>query len=286
MARDSKPCQLRQPCSTFEQILPLLNRKDREQTGLFWAEGCRSLFAAREQGWRIRAIVVCSRLLRSRHAWAELQRCDFPVIRTSRDEFALLSRRVEPDGIGVVCEQRWSRLIEQRPKGNDLWVCLDAIRTPGNLGTILRTCAAVGAQGVMLVGGEVDPYEPAVVRASMGALFKTQLIRTSGKALAAWKGHCGLPPVRFIGTSPSAPIDYLSVNYRGPLVLTMGSERSGLRERQIALCDELVRLPMTGIVDSLNLAVATSIVLYQARGAQTAMPRHHLERAAAWSDDP
>ncbi|MFI5385615.1 MAG: TrmH family RNA methyltransferase [Fimbriimonadales bacterium] len=250
----------------LNQILPLLDRNEREQTGLFWAEGCRSFFSALEHRWMIRTVVYCPKLLRSRLAWDSIHRLgmsrSLPIVRLCPEEFQLLTRRAEPDGIGVVCEQRWSRLIDQHPVEGDVWVALDSIRTPGNLGTILRTCAATGAQGVMLIGGEVDAYDPAVIRASMGTFFATNLIRTSARALAGWKSRRNT--VLFIGTSPSAKLDYRQLSYQTPLVLMMGSERTGLRERQSALCDRMVRLPMTDQVDSLNLAVATGLMLYEA----------------------
>ncbi|HVT11587.1 MAG TPA: RNA methyltransferase [Fimbriimonadaceae bacterium] len=248
---------------TLDSTLPLLDRPHRERTQLFWAEGCRSFFSALENEWAVRAVVYSPKLLRSRDLWERLRGLRMPVLRASPDQFALLTRRTEPDGVGVVCEQRWSRLIDEEARPGDVWVALDGARTPGNLGTILRTCAAVGARGVMLVGGEADPYDPASIRASMGAVFATRLIRTSAKALAGWKSR---RDVRFVGTSPAARLDYREPAYRTPLVLMMGSERSGLRDRQIALCDQVVSLPMTARVDSLNLAVATSVMLYAVMG--------------------
>lgn len=250
----------RQPFEpTLDSILPLLDRAERQRSGLFWAEGCRSFFSALQYGWTVRAVVVCPRLLRSREAWCRLRSLRVPILRVTVEQFALLTKRHEPDGIGVVCDQRWSRLIDQEPSPGDVWIALDSIRTPGNVGTIFRTGAAVGVAGVMLIGGEIDPFDPAAIRASMGALFSTRLILTSAKALAGWKSR---RDVLFVGTSPVARLDYRVAQYRTPLVLMMGSERTGMRERQIALCDQMVRLPMSSKVDSLNLAVATSVMLY------------------------
>lgn len=250
----------RQPFEpSLDSIIALLDRTERERSGLFWAEGCRSFFSALQYGWTVQAIVICPKLLRSREAWSRLPSQRVPILRVTVEQFAVLSRRNEPDGIGVVCEQRWSRLIDQEARHGDVWIALDEVRTPGNFGTILRTGAAVGTAGVMLIGGELDAFDPAAIRASMGALFATRLVRTSAKALAGWKER---RHVLFVGTSPEARLDYREAHYRTPLVLMMGSERTGLRDRQIALCDQVVRLPMTSKVDSLNLAVATSIMLY------------------------
>lgn len=262
MARHASPCPASRPSSlTFEQIASLLDRHDRDRTRLFWAEGCRSFFSALENGWDIRSIIYCPRLLSSRPAWERLRRLGTPSLELSSEEFGHLTRRAEPDGVGVVCAQHWERLIEQPARRGDVWVALDSIRTPGNLGTIFRTCAAVGARGVMVIGGEIDAFDPAVIRSSMGAIFSVDLIRTSARALAGWKSR---RQVLFVGASPAGSLDYRQACYRSPLVLMMGSERSGLRERQIALCDQIVSLPMTPRVDSLNLAVAAGLMLYEA----------------------
>jgi RNA methyltransferase, TrmH family len=267
MARRSSRGPTRHTCSTFEHLLPLLEREHRDRMGLFWAEGCRSLFSAVRHDWPIVCTVSCPPLVRSHHVARELKslaRRGVPSVSLSQDEFSQLSRRLEPDGVGVVCEQRWHPLIGQHPRQGDTWVALDSVRTPGNLGTIFRTCAATGAQGVMLIGGEADPYEPGTIRASMGAIFSVKLVRTSARALTGWKGR---RHVQFVGASPSAQTDYRQAQYRTPLVLMMGSERIGLRDRQVALCDQMVRLPMTNEVDSLNVAVATSVLLYASTSA-------------------
>jgi TrmH family RNA methyltransferase len=139
-------------------------------------------------------------------------------------------------------------------------VALDAIQYPGNLGTILRTCDATGAAGVILLGATSDPYDPESVRASVGAIFSLQLARASPAEFAAWKRERG---ISVAGTSPAAALDYRAAAYAPPVVLLMGCERSGLPPALQALCDVLVRIPMVGRSDSLNLAVATSLMLYE-----------------------
>jgi TrmH family RNA methyltransferase len=147
------------------------------------------------------------------------------------------------------------------------WVALEAIHSPGNLGTILRTCDAVGAAGVILLGEAADPYDPATVRASMGSLFAQRLVRATPAELLAWKQRHGC---RLIGTSPAGTVDYRELIYRPPMVLFMGSERHGLPAVHQTLCDEMVRIPMVGAADSLNLAVATSVMLYEVFGRRQA----------------
>ena len=156
--------------------------------------------------------------------------------------------------------QQWLSLEEIQPGAGDLWVALDEVADPGNLGTILRTHDAVGGKGVILLGHATDPYDPSAARASMGALFSQCLVRASFEEFSAWKQKLNIP---LIGTSDSAQIDYQKIHYPASMVLLMGSERQGLDEAHIRLCDSMVRIPMVGTSDSLNLAVATAVVLYE-----------------------
>ena len=147
-----------------------------------------------------------------------------------------------------------------RPDAELCWIALDAAQDPGNLGTILRTGDAVGAAGVILLGHAADPYDPAALRASMGAVFSQRLVRANFEDLVRWKERNG---AALIGTSDAAPTDYQAVRYPRPAILLMGSEREGLSQEQQAACDHLARIPMVGHSDSLNLAVATAVMLYE-----------------------
>jgi TrmH family RNA methyltransferase len=141
-------------------------------------------------------------------------------------------------------------------------VALEAIRDPGNLGTIIRTADAVGASGVTLVGSSCDPYSREAVRASMGSIFNVPLVRLSQESFlalaAAWKGDV-------VGTHLSGREDFRAVPYRAPALLAMGSEGPGLSPELAGACSRLVKIPMAGRLDSLNLAVATALMLYEIR---------------------
>jgi TrmH family RNA methyltransferase len=191
------------------------------------------------------------------------------MIEVTADIFQSLATKEHAQGIGIVARQRWLELAHIRPEAGQCWVALDTVQYPGNLGTILRTCDAVGAAGVILLGNTTDPYDPAGVRASMGAIFSQRLARASFAEFAAW---CRRHSLTVVGTSPAAARDYQAVAYQAPLVLLMGSEPRGLSREQQALCDVVVNIPMVGWSDSLNLAVATGLMLYevfnQQRGLQ------------------
>ena len=136
---------------------------------------------------------------------------------------------------------------------------MSRVQSLGNFGTLLRTSAASGAAGFILLGQQIDPYEPVVVRATMGALFKQTLVRTNVERFRHWlqKHHLAV-----IGASPDGVVEYDQVRYTRPTVLLLGNERSGLTDEQRSLCQQIVRIPMVDGTDSLNLAVAGSLLLY------------------------
>ena len=140
------------------------------------------------------------------------------------------------------------------------WVALDRVRDPGNLGTILRTADAAAAAGVILIDDCTDPYSVEAVRASMGAVFNVCLVQATA---AEFSSFCQIWQGSVIGTALPASIDYRQADWSSPLLLLMGNEQAGLSEEMMGLCTQLVRLPMKGRSDSLNLAVATGICLYE-----------------------
>jgi TrmH family RNA methyltransferase len=143
-----------------------------------------------------------------------------------------------------------------------VWIALESVRDPGNLGTIVRTADAAGAAGVILVGDTVDPFSVEAVRATMGSVFAVPLARANRgefqKLALAWPGT-------IVGTHLSATTDYRKTDYRTPVLLVMGGEQAGLSAETAALAKTLVKIPMAGKADSLNLAVATAIMLFEIR---------------------
>jgi RNA methyltransferase, TrmH family len=174
-----------------------------------------------------------------------------------------ITRRDNPQMVVGVFSQRTVALKDIHPTGEDVWVALDRVRDPGNLGTVIRTADAVGAKGVILVGDTTDPFAVETVRATMGSIFAVPVVRASSDAFLEWrKGFSGL----LVGTHLAGALDYRTVSYKGrPVVLLMGNEQQGLPENLAAACDRLVRIPQAGRADSLNLAVATGVMLFELR---------------------
>lgn len=248
-----------------KDIRGLALAKNRRESGLFLAEGLKLVADAVEAGWTIRTLVhagtVANQPLVRRLAEAA-QAQGGGVIAVSAAVLEKISRRDNPQTVLGVFEQRLTTVDGIRPAGNDVWVALEAVRDPGNLGTIVRTADAVGARGVILVGNTVDPFSVEAVRATMGSIFAVPLARAGiadfARLARRWPG-----PV--VGTHLSGRTDYRDADYRRPVLLVMGGEQSGLTADAAGLCTTLVKIPMAGKADSLNLAVATAVMLFEVR---------------------
>jgi len=248
---------------TIKQIRKLRDRKERQQTGLFYAEGLRIVIEAAHQNASIQTLVYAPEILTSEQGMQEireLQKRGTDIVEVSESVFRSLALKDDPQGIAAVVAQAWLSLDQIKLGDSDLWVALEEVADPGNLGTILRTCDGVGAKGVVLLDHSTDPYDPTAMRASMGAVFTQKLVKTDLDHFRAWAKANDVP---LIGTSGAARLDYHIFTYPTKFMLLMGSERQGLSEKALAMCDEVVRIPMTGQADSLNLAVATAVVLYE-----------------------
>lgn len=247
----------------LKRVQRLHTREERERTGLFYVEGMRLVTQALHHHARIEHLVVCRELLTHPYAQRlvhERKKHGIPVLEVSRFVMERLSQVTDSQGLGAVVRQRWQRLESIKPRGELCWIAVETIRSPGNLGTILRTSDAVGGAGLILLGNATDPYDPGTVRATMGAMFTQRFIRTSKADILHWKRR---QQYLLVGTSPGAPQDYQEVRYQAPLILLIGEERKGLSAELQAICDLMVRIPMIGESDSLNVAMATGVMLYE-----------------------
>ncbi|HEV7414772.1 MAG TPA: RNA methyltransferase, partial [Tianweitania sediminis] len=250
----------------IKDIRSLALKKFRDEQNAFIAEGLKLVIDALDLGWTIRTLVFAKSALGHplvEKVAARSVAAGALVLEVSEKVLTAVTRKDNPQIVLGVFEQKTTALRDVRIGSGDVWVALDRIRDPGNLGTVIRTVDAVGAKGVMLVGDCVDPFALETVRATMGSVFAVPLVKTSSDAFVQWrKGFNGM----LAGTHLKGAVDYRSVSYAGkPLVLLMGNESQGLPEPLAALCDTLVRIPQAGRADSLNLAVATGVMLYEAR---------------------
>ena len=172
-------------------------------------------------------------------------------------------RRDNPQTVIAVFPQVFGDLDALEPDAATCWVALQAVRDPGNLGTIVRTADAAGCGGVILVGDCCDPYSVEAVRATMGSIFAVPLYQATVAAFIAWRARW---TGAVVGTLLSATTDYRQADYRRPTLILMGNEQAGLPPELAAICDVAVKIPMRGRADSLNLSVATGIMIYAATG--------------------
>lgn len=249
-----------------KDIKALALKKYRDQSQSFLAEGQKLVIDALDSGWRIRMLVF-SRAVKARPDIQALAARTIAaggdVLEVSEKVLAAISRKDNPQTVAGVFEQRHARLADIRPGDGDVWIALDRVRDPGNLGTILRTADAVGAKGVILVGETTDPFSPETVRATMGSIFAVPVARASHDQFLAWRAAW---PGMVAGTHLKGSVDYRTVDFTGkPVLLVMGNESQGLPDDIAASCDRLLRIPQAGRADSLNLAVATGVMLYEIR---------------------
>ena len=251
----------------LKQIRLLRQTKGRRESGLFLVEGIHPVGAAVEAGWDIETLVYAPDLLTSDFGLRlvdEQSQHGVRCVALTGDLFAYIAGKDNPQGILALVRQRHLTLDHINPEDFHLGVACVSPQDPGNVGTILRTLDAVGADGLFLLDGGADPYHPSAVRASMGAIFWKPLVQVSFEDFIKW---ARARKYILVGSSAHAKTDYRDFNRNTqPTILLFGSEQKGLTQEQIAACDETLSLPMKGRASSLNLAVAAGILLYAMMG--------------------
>lgn len=245
----------------IKRIRALALRKKREEEKLFVAEGLRHVMEAVEAGWPIATLVYQAEVARRpkvAEAIRATQAAGGRCLEVTEAVLAKMTKRDNPQTVVGVLAQRWQTLEDIAP--GQLWVALETVRDPGNLGTILRTADAVAADGVILIGETCDPYSSESVRASMGSIARVPLVRASATQFLAWRKSW---PGLVVGTHLAGDADYREVAYAPPVLLLMGNEQAGLSDAMADTCDRLVKIPMAGGADSLNLSVATAVMLFE-----------------------
>lgn len=237
-------------------------RKRRKETGLFLVEGLRSVIEGVELGATLKYIAFHAESAQKadvQDCVAYCERCKGMAMEVTSEILAKLSHKDNPQSVIGVFEQQFRSLASVDPETSTCWVVLEQVRDPGNLGTIMRTVDAVGADGVILVGACCDPYAVEAVRATMGSLFSVPIVMASQEDFIAWRaGWTG----DVIGTTLQTSVDFREVAPKKPLLLMMGNEQAGLSDALRHVATQCIRLPMNGRADSLNLSVATGIALY------------------------
>jgi TrmH family RNA methyltransferase len=269
----------------IKAIRALREKKERDSTGTFFAEGHRILKAALQTGAIFEQVVLAPDRLNDDEAdlAADLDDLGIPILEVTEELFDLIAFREEAQAIGAIVRQRWEPL-EAIGESRRCWLWLHEVQHPGNLGTLIRTNDAIGGDGVILTGQGADPYHPQAVRGTLGAIFSQRIVRATPKQVMAWlpKSGCSI-----VGTSPYGDVDYREADYASrPVVIIGGNERIGISQEQIALCDQVVRIPMAGYVDSLNLGIATALVQYEVLRQTEGLPGQDDDEWPEYIPDP
>ena len=247
----------------IKDIRALTQRKNRTASNQFIAEGLKLVASAVEADWPLRIFVFGKKI--SDHDLvqkiaAKTKARGGMVLEVSDAVLSKITRRDNPQMVVGVFDQLWADKNQIKPQGRDIWVALEGVKDPGNLGTIIRTADAAGAKGIILVGETTDPFALEATRATMGSIFALPMVRLSQSDFTAWaKKWSGL----IVGTHLEGAVDYRTVDYNTPSILFMGNEQSGLPDDCAKCCTTLVKIPQAGSADSLNLAIATGVMLFE-----------------------
>lgn len=247
----------------FLALRSLQTHQGRSRTGLYLIEGIRHLVRAVEHNVAIESVLVDLSVLSNpfgQKLARRLHKRSTPGVRLSHQLYRDLTLASEPQGIGAILRQQWVPLDHIRAGQNSLWLAVESIESPGNLGTIIRTAEAAGATGIFILNPDCDPYDPATVRATMGSLFSQKLTRCSPYDFTNWAKSNG---IAIVASSPAGLMNFKALRYRFPAVLAIGSEKRGLSGQLLEAADFVVRIPMRGGCDSINAAVATGILLFE-----------------------
>lgn len=250
----------------IKDIRALAQKKHRDETRSFMAEGLKLVIDALDLGWKIKTLIYAKAAKGKPHVEqvaAKTVAKGGLVLEVSEKVLSTITRRDNPQMVVGIFEQRYRSLKDLQPQLGETYVALDRVRDPGNLGTIIRTADAAGASGIILVGETTDPFSLETVRATMGSVFAMPVARASAEDFIRWQKSAG---VKVVATHLAGAVDYRTIDYKSkPVVLLMGNEQAGLPDELAREAGALARIPQAGRADSLNLAIATGIMLFEAR---------------------
>ena len=250
--------------SRIKTLVRLRNRRDRDDARRFLIEGYRELTRALDAGVSIETLFTCPDLHLGPNDAALVERAataGAEVVTVAAGPFRKASYRDRPEGLLAVAAHFDTGLARLDLTGTPLVLVTEGIEKPGNLGTMLRTAEAAGASGVIVADPTTDPFNPNVVRASLGTLFTVPLaVASTTDAISFLRGS----GVTIVATTPVGDSPHYAPDYTPASAVVVGSEQYGLSREWLEAADVRVVIPMPGSVDSLNAAMAAGIVLFEA----------------------
>ena len=246
-----------------KRVVKLRARRHRDRERRFVIEGFRELDGASRAGFLVEEVFYCEHHFAARGEKELVDRLrDAGAVceATNAAVFAKLSYRRTPDGLLAVAATPELTLSRLDVPENSLWLVATNIEKPGNLGAMLRTADAAGVSGMLVADPATDPFNPNVVRASVGALFGVPVAVARAADVRAWLAEHG---IRVVATSPAATTDYAEADLSGSVAIVVGGEHAGLDAEWITGA-EAVRIPMAGQADSINAATTAAVLLFEA----------------------
>jgi len=262
-----------------KQLVKLRDRRARDEAGVFLIEGYREIRRALEKGTVVRELYYAPEWFLGENEPALIARAEqagAKLFELTREAFAKIAYRERPDGLIALAPQ-WKRSwddLEAKIHGlaDPFFLVVEAIEKPGNLGTLLRGADAAGCDAVIVCDPVTDLFNPNVVRASTGVLFSMPCLVAENESALAWLRR---EKIRIAATTPAGKQLHTEVDLRGALAVVMGSEQYGLSEFWLNNADLLIRIPMAGQADSLNVGMAAVITLFEAVRQRGAGPRRY-----------
>ncbi|MEC8306931.1 MAG: RNA methyltransferase [Chlamydiota bacterium] len=258
----------------IKRVRLLKEKRHREREGDFLIEGFREIQRALLGGVDIQLLFTSSPLFlgdNEADLIASAIRQGAEILDLPPSLFDYLAYRDRPDGLLAIAKQPKYTLSQMECKlsENPLLLISESIEKPGNLGSMLRSCDGVGATAFISCDPATDLYNPNVVRASVGTLFSLPVIESTSEEVLAWLQERALP---IVATSPEASAHYSSAKLAQGVAIAMGSEQVGLSEQWLSAASHQVSIPMEGIADSLNVASAATLLLYEAHSQRLKTP--------------
>jgi TrmH family RNA methyltransferase len=246
----------------IKAVVRLRDRGERDRTGLTVVDGIREIGRALDAGIEVVQAFVCQALLQTEEARALAGRLGSATVTTSERVQRKVAFGDRDEGIVAVVRQPAHTLAALPLPTEPLVVVLEGVEKPGNLGAVLRTADAVGANGLIAADPRTDLFNPNTVRASVGTVFTVPIAAATSEAAIAYLRTAG---IRIIAARTDATAEYTSVDLTGPLAIALGSEADGLTGAWSSQSVTAVRLPMRGFADSLNVSITAAVLLYEAR---------------------
>ena len=242
----------------IKEIIRLRKPRERRKENLIIIEGRQEIELARQAGLEIVELFYCQDFAGSKKIAGLSEEIITPVVPAV---FEKISYRENPDGFLVLARLKYLELGKIKLSQKPLIIILESLEKPGNLGAILRSADAAGADAVIVADPKTDIYNPNVIRASLGTVFTNQVAAASTEEARNWLAK---NKIKSLAATPEAKKIYTEVNYTGPVAIIMGEEHPGLSKGWLEKVDEKIKIPMRGKIDSLNVSVSTAIILFEA----------------------